>query len=179
MAGTFWRNKIFLLRMIEIRDIVESDFEACAGISVSSLPGEAWKIQDFEAASKNSQAMLLTAWYNRETNRMDAVVNQSETDAKSYEIAGYLVSYFAADEAELNSIAVSEKFRRCGIGRSLMQEYYRNLIENKVASIYLEVRQSNKGAISFYENEGFVRFSKRPRFYENPAEDAVLMRKSL
>lgn len=144
--------------MIKIRTMQKGDFEACEKISAEGIPQESWKIRDFEAAAKNPQAMMIVA-------------------ASANQIAGYIVSYFAADEAELDSIAVSSAFRRQGIGKSLMQEYYRKLKEKSVNSIYLEVRESNSTAISFYKEEGFESFSKRPHFYEAPVEDAVLMRK--
>lgn len=138
----------------------EEDFPECALISSLSLKSEAWKERDFGAALKNPQALLLKASYEGKAT-------------------GYLVSYFALDEAELNSIAVSVDFRRKGIGKALMAVFYKMLKEQNIKSIYLEVREGNSSAISFYKGEGFESFSKRLRFYDDPIEDAVLMRKSI
>lgn len=167
--------------MIEIKDMQESVFEACAKISGDALPKESWKIRDFESAGKNPQTILITASSDDRINVDRGMNNALATDCKASDdlLAGYLVSYFAADEAELTSIAVSDDFRRRGIGKSLMQEYYKRLKEKAVQSIYLEVRESNSTAILFYEEEGFESFSKRPHFYDEPVEDAVLMRKYL
>ena len=44
---------------------------------------------------------------------------------------------------------------------------------------FLEVRASNAGAIALYEQAGFAADGRRPRFYQNPTEDAVLMHRAL
>ena len=44
---------------------------------------------------------------------------------------------------------------------------------------YLEVRESNTGAISFYEKQGFSKTGLRKAYYRNPDEAAVTMEKKL
>ena len=46
----------------------------------------------------------------------------------------------------------------------------------RVDNIWLEVRESNAGAIKFYEKHGFIAELTRPRFYRDPVENAVIMR---
>ena len=43
----------------------------------------------------------------------------------------------------------------------------------------LEVRQSNQHAQTLYKGLGFEVKGTRPKIYENPVEDAVLMEKQL
>jgi len=77
------------------------------------------------------------------------------------------------------SIAVLPEFRRRGIGRKLMLEAMRRLKEIYGASeVYLEVRVSNKAAISLYEKLGF-RKVKHLRKYYLDGEDAWLMAREL
>ncbi len=45
--------------------------------------------------------------------------------------------------------------------------------------IRLEVRESNVGAVQLYERCGFVIAGRRPGYYTNPPEDALLMHRRL
>ncbi len=42
-------------------------------------------------------------------------------------------------------------------------------------SAYLEVRESNTGAIAFYEKQGFAKTGRRKGYYREPDEAAVTM----
>jgi tRNA threonylcarbamoyladenosine biosynthesis protein TsaB len=48
-----------------------------------------------------------------------------------------------------------------------------------VENAYLEVRESNTGAIAFYEKHGFVKTGIRKGYYRNPDESAITMEKNL
>lgn len=90
------------------------------------------------------------------------------------ELAGYIGAYMAADEAFVYDIAVFEKYRRKGIGGTLLTELLDYYKKYKAKTISLEVRVSNYAAIGLYESFGFKRICKRPHFYENPVEDAYI-----
>jgi ribosomal-protein-alanine N-acetyltransferase len=45
-----------------------------------------------------------------------------------------------------------------------------------VREVLLEVRRSNVAAQGFYRSVGFVEEGRRPGYYADPIEDAVLMR---
>ena len=49
----------------------------------------------------------------------------------------------------------------------------------QAAEVDLEVRASNRPALSFYRSLGFEETGRRPRYYLDPAEDAILMRLQL
>ena len=72
----------------------------------------------------------------------------------------------------INNIGVLEKFRRMGIAKALFDSAYNAA---KAEKWYLEVRESNFGAIRFYEKQGFERVGMRKDFYTAPTENAVLM----
>ena len=93
-------------------------------------------------------------------------------------ITGLICGFFAADEAEITSVAVSPQHRRKGIAARLMDGYFSTLPES-VRSIFLEVRESNSAAIGLYEKFGFEKISVRKNFYSFPDENAVVMQKSL
>ena len=66
-----------------------------------------------------------------------------------------------------------------GLGRALMCELMRRLRESGIDSLSLEVRESNFPALALYTKLGFSQVGKRPRYYVNPTEDALILRKEL
>ena len=46
-------------------------------------------------------------------------------------------------------------------------------------SIFLEVRESNRGARVLYEKSGFAETGRRKGYYTNPPEDAILCRRRM
>jgi ribosomal protein S18 acetylase RimI-like enzyme/glycosyltransferase involved in cell wall biosynthesis len=64
-------------------------------------------------------------------------------------------------EAELLNIAVHPERRREGVAGRLIEE----ILAGPERQIHLEVRESNRAAIGFYESYGFRRCGRRPRYY--------------
>lgn len=95
------------------------------------------------------------------------------------EILGYIGSQSVLDAADVMNLAVSPDHRRKGIGEKLIKALTRHLQENGVIALLLEVRVSNAPAIRLYEKLGFVQVGRRPRYYTNPREDALILRKEL
>ena len=80
-----------------------------------------------------------------------------------------------AGEAELLRIGVEAARRRQGIGRILMETFVRLCAEQETPDAFLEVRESNRSAISLYEHFCFENVGRRKKYYHHPDEDAVLM----
>ena len=92
-------------------------------------------------------------------------------------VAGYIGSQTVLGWADMMNLCVSPDYRRQGIGEKLTAELERQLKENDVTCLTLEVRVSNVPAIALYEKMGFVQVGKRHRYYEKPREDALILRK--
>lgn len=92
-------------------------------------------------------------------------------------VAGYIGSQTVLGWADMMNLCVSPDYRRQGIGEQLTMELERQLREEKVECLTLEVRVSNAPAIALYEKLGFKQVGKRPRYYEKPREDALILRK--
>ena len=92
-------------------------------------------------------------------------------------VAGYIGSQTVLGWADMMNLCVSPDYRRQGIGEKLTLELERQLRENQVECLTLEVRVSNTPAITLYEKLGFKQVGKRPRYYEKPREDALILRK--
>lgn len=78
-------------------------------------------------------------------------------------------------EGDINNVAVKENFRGRGIAYAMLEELLRRGEADGIEAFTLEVRVSNATAIHVYEKLGFVSEGIRPRFYEKPVEDAMIM----
>lgn len=94
-------------------------------------------------------------------------------------VAGYVGSQTVLDSADMMNLAVSQDFRRQGIGEQLVNSLTEALAEKGVKTLLLEVRISNEPAKELYQKLGFEIVGKRPRYYEKPREDALILRKEL
>lgn len=92
-------------------------------------------------------------------------------------VAGYIGSQSVLGEADMMNVAVSPAYRRQGIGECLVNALVQGLKQREVRCLSLEVRVSNAPAIALYEKQGFVQVGRRPRYYQNPKEDALILRK--
>jgi ribosomal-protein-alanine N-acetyltransferase len=92
-------------------------------------------------------------------------------------VAGYVGSQSVMGEADMMNLAVAPDFRRNGIGRQLVECLIQRLRDNGVTSLTLEVRASNDAARMLYNNMGFSQVGRRPNYYSNPKEDALILRK--
>jgi len=96
------------------------------------------------------------------------------------EVVGYVSAVVRREGVgHVISICVDPQHRRKGIGRRLMQEVEKALIELfGVKSIRLEVRVSNTAAINLYKSLGY-RIVKKLQNYYPDGEDAYVMYKSV
>lgn len=109
-----------------------------------------------------------------EENQTLALVSQTDG-----EISGLLVARIVGDQAEVLNLAVGTKHRRKREGTALLAAALDKFASTGGTSVYLEVRESNTGAIAFYEKHGFARTGRRKGYYRNPDEAAVMMEKKL
>ena len=90
-------------------------------------------------------------------------------------IVGYHCFWIVFEELRLMNLAVRGSMRRQGVGRALVLEACRLGAEQAASRAILEVRASNHAARSLYRHMGFSQVGKRPQYYTNPTEDALLM----
>ncbi len=81
---------------------------------------------------------------------------------------GFALSREAAGEAEILTIAVSEKFGRQGLGWRLMQAALREAHVRGAETMFLEVEAANAAAVGLYEKLGFRKVGERPAYYTGP-----------
>jgi ribosomal-protein-alanine acetyltransferase len=89
---------------------------------------------------------------------------------------GFAVASLLPPEAELETICVARESQRGGVGGRLLRELIEELRAAGVSDLNLEVRASNGAAVGLYLALGFAETGRRPRYYADPEEDALLMR---
>ena len=73
------------------------------------------------------------------------------------------------------SLAVRPDQRRRGWGRYILTRLIEKGIAEGADKIWLEVRPSNTGARTLYCKGGFREIGRRPGYYTDTHEDAILM----
>lgn len=141
-----------------IRSMNEADIEAVLAIEQASFPAP-WKREHF--------------LHEIEAQHSFPFVAVSEGM-----IVGYVCLTSLFEEAQILDIAVTLDKRGSGIALMLL-EYAMRLARDKGAEVLaLEVRSTNRAAITLYERLGFVRTGCRAKYYDG-SDDAVLMEKKL
>ena len=92
-------------------------------------------------------------------------------------VIGYIGTNIVADECYITNVAVTESERRKGVARLLLKKGEETAKEHGCRFITLEVRRSNKAAISLYSSQGYKECGIRKNYYTDPAEDAIIMTK--
>ncbi len=129
-----------------------------------------------EAAKILRDAAQATPWTEEDLSRMgelNGVV--AYVSGRSTGISGVVIGRTMADEAEILNLAVRRANRRTGEGKKLVWRMLEDFLAKGVSRVFLEVRESNAGAIGFYEHLGFRTVGKRKDYYQDPREAALVM----
>jgi [ribosomal protein S18]-alanine N-acetyltransferase len=90
------------------------------------------------------------------------------------EVAGYLICSRYDQVWHVMDVSTDPDLRRQGIATALMKELF-GRVGGDDARITLEVRPTNEAALRLYESLGFSAAGRRPRYYQDNGEDAVIM----
>ncbi len=92
---------------------------------------------------------------------------------------GQAVSYAGMmtvlDEGQITNVASHPDFRKRGFGAAVLKALLDEAQARGLSLISLEVRKSNRDAITLYERAGFCVAGERRGFYKHPGEDAWVM----
>jgi ribosomal-protein-alanine N-acetyltransferase len=145
---------------ILLRPMTVDDVAAVASLDRLSFPLP-WSEGSFRSdLTTNPAAHLLVA---------------EKTGANGRRIAGYAGYWLVVDEAHLSTLAVDPGLRRRGIGERILREAMRLAARQGAEMMTLEVRVTNDAARRLYEKLGFQVVGRRPHYYKDNLEDAILM----
>ncbi len=91
------------------------------------------------------------------------------------QVVGFAVLWLIVDEAHIATIAVHPDFRRQGIARGLLEVLLAAAQEAGARLATLEVRAGNAAAQALYGEFGFQVVGRRPKYYNDNHEDALIM----
>ena len=125
-----------------------------------------------------SERVFLAEIRGADTSYPLVAVPQTATKLEEMEepIAGFVCCWIVRDLMQINNLAVSEEFRRLGLGRELLSAVLEKGRNKGVTSCYLDVRASNNPARTLYLSFGFYEIGLRKGYYLDTKEDAISMR---
>jgi ribosomal-protein-alanine N-acetyltransferase len=95
-------------------------------------------------------------------------------DAEDRAVA-FCIAWVIFDELHINTLAVSPDRRRAGLATFLLREVMAEAARDGARRATLEVRESNVAALQLYARLGFTVSARRPGYYANPPEDALIL----
>lgn len=79
------------------------------------------------------------------------------------------------DEGQITNVATHPAYRRRGLAGQVLDSLLEEARACGLSFVTLEVRESNTAAIRLYEKFGFATVGRRPHFYTQPTETALVM----
>jgi ribosomal-protein-alanine N-acetyltransferase len=142
---------------MSIRPATAGDVAALAALEAASVPEDAWPagyLADAVAGQLHGTAVLV-----------------AEVEGA---IVGHAITSVVFEIAELQRIAVTPPYRRQGIAGLLLAAVRDRAAAAGAPALLLEVKETNAGALAFYERAGFAEIDRRPRYYRNGDAAIVL-----
>lgn len=147
---------------IIIRKMTEADLEAVHALETLCFPTP-WTLKSFRyELEKNAAARM---W----------VAVLPDTADQPGRIVGMIVVWLLIDLTHIATIAVHPDLRRQGIANKMICTALSHTMAEGAESATLEVRASNSAAQHLYRRFGFQLVGRRPGYYQDNGEDAILM----
>lgn len=127
-------------------------FNEIANLHKLCFPNKPWSASDFADLKKSG---------------CEIIVSQN----------GFAVWRNVADESEIITIGVAPDARRNGIASAMLTIIEKNIKNQGVKKIFLEVASTNIAGQKLYENNGYKTVGIRPKYYDGV--DAILMAKEI
>jgi ribosomal-protein-alanine acetyltransferase len=144
---------------LPIRPATCADIAAIMALERASVTAGHWQRRQYQAVFEPSAPPRI------------ALLEEEEST-----LLGFLIARPLGPEWELENLVVAASARRRGLGTRLLTELSGVLRRQSGRALFLEVRESNLAARALYEKCWFVEVGRRPRYYQEPLEDAVMYR---
>ena len=133
-----------------------------------------FKIEHAGDLAEIERACFATPWtaemLRAETENECSHIYVALIDGKA---VGYTVIYNVLGDVDIVRVGVLPQCRRQGIAKALLT----HALNEQKGRVFLDVRESNTPAIMLYKSLGFVDTGVRKNYYQDPEENAVLMRR--
>lgn len=142
-----------------VRAMEQRDIAAVHALAMASPGAAQWSREAYEHLLEDPMLCLVLAEADR--------------------IVGFIALRVVLEEAEILNLAVEASHRRKGHASQLLRAAAAETKMRGADSLFLEVRESNTAAIQFYKKWGFHRSGRRPSYYRDPDEAALVMMRKL
>ena len=162
------------MSVVRVRPAKPSDQPQLVEIASHSATAAQWNqaeyLKLFSLDEPGAQPQVEAGTQTQLQSRITLVVEQDAS------VVGFIVGRQVEDEWEIENIAVTGTARRRGLGSRLVGELLDLVRSRGGKSVFLEVRESNRAARSLYEKWAFIEVGRRKMYYQNPAEDALVLK---
>ncbi len=142
-----------------LRRLRLGDVPAVSDIALRSPGAARWAPSDYERAASGE----CDGWVAEKNRR----------------VVGFVIARRLADEMEILNLGVEPAARRRGTATRLLEAALKFGLKRRAKKAFLEVRASNTGAIAFYQRMSFGLEGRRPGYYTDPTEDALVLSRQL
>jgi len=148
-----------------VRAAEPNDIARIIEIATESATAARWNSKEYDSLFAHRSVS-----HESQANRTALVIEENGM------VSGFIVAHQIGDEWEIENIAVAQQTRHRGIGIRLLSHFLELVRRQKGRQIFLEVRESNLAARALYRKSGFKETGRRKSYYENPTEDALILR---
>ncbi|HFE44175.1 MAG TPA: ribosomal-protein-alanine N-acetyltransferase [Nannocystis exedens] len=113
------------------------------------------------------------AMYAEELDRESSWLDLAVSDRG--EIVAFVCAWRIFDTCHLLRIATRRSLRNSGIARALVRHLIASARRGSCSLVELEVASRNASALALYRGFGFEVVGRRPGYYKEPVDDAILM----
>ena len=144
----------------QIREMVWEDCRAVHSLLQEAFQ-KAWSLESLEEMFRVPGYLCLVA---------------AETKEDGGRIHAFAGMKSVLDEADITDVAVRKSDRGLGLGTSIFSCLMEMAAKRGIRQVFLEVRASNRPALALYKKTGFTPAGLRNNYYQEPVEDALLMK---
>jgi ribosomal-protein-alanine N-acetyltransferase len=148
-----------------IRDATPDDVPFIRTLEQQSETAAHWSSREYEAL------------FAAEAPRRVVLIAVDEADTSN--LRGFIIARCGVGEWEIENVVVAREQQRRGLGSALVGRLLHEARESGITSALLEVRPSNTAARRLYEKMGFSEIGRRPDYYREPPEDALILKISI
>lgn len=145
-------------KLYNYRPLAERDLNAILEIEYEAFD-RAWSPTDFKRCLKSGCYGTIVEHIEKKKNTL----------------AGYMIYEYLENRIHLINFAVSNTYRKEGLGTKLLEKLKEVLTSAKYQKIFLEVRETNLRAQHFFQKNQFEAVSIHKKYYDDTDEDAYLM----
>ncbi|MES2906284.1 MAG: ribosomal protein S18-alanine N-acetyltransferase [Pseudomonadota bacterium] len=139
------------------------------------------RLQDAAALAEVHANSFIRPWSRGDFETMLGVATNTAYGMKiGRRLIAFLLLRFAADEAEVLTLATHRAFQKLGCGEKLMGHGFGQSMAQGARYMHLEVESNNRAAVKLYEKLGFRETGRRGHYYApSGGGDAILMSREL